>query len=71
MIESKKEVRPGQFEVKLRDVSMTTADSYKLYMLKHVVKDIKETATRLSDTHFDESMTSSIPTVSYELPDGN
>lgn len=70
MIESKKEVRPGQFEVKLRDIANKTTDSYKLYMIKNVVRDIKETVTRLADTHFDDSINNAVPTVSYELPDG-
>jgi actin-like protein 6A len=45
-----------------------TRDSYKKYMQKVIVNDIKETLCRASETHFDEA-NAQIP-AQYELPDG-
>lgn len=70
MIESKREVRPGAFEVALRDVPNTT-ESYKQFMIKEIVRDIKETVCRVSDVAFDEQAHQNIPGIPYELPDGN
>jgi len=70
MIESKKELRPGQFEVSLKDLSHTT-ESYRLYKIKEIVQDIKETVCRVSDSPIDDQSSLLIPSISYELPDGN
>jgi len=73
MIESKKEIRPGEFEVHLRDLGVPsrTTESFRLYMMKQVVRDLKETVCRVSDVAFDEEANANIPTIPYELPDGN
>jgi len=70
MIKSKKEVHPGAYEVLLKD-SINTTESYRRYMVKQVVRDIKETVCRVSDFAFDVEANTNIPLVAYELPDGN
>ena len=47
-----------------------TRDSYKMYMQKQIVNDIKESLCRTSETHFDETANAQIPFAQYELPDG-
>lgn len=47
-----------------------TRDSYKKYMQKVTVNDIKETVCRASETHFDQSANTQMPFAQYELPDG-
>jgi actin-like protein 6A len=47
-----------------------TRDSYRKYMQKVIVGDIKETLCRASETHFDESANAQMPFAQYELPDG-
>mmetsp|Transcript_93910 Transcript_93910/g.151556 ORF Transcript_93910/g.151556 Transcript_93910/m.151556 type:complete len:447 (-) Transcript_93910:61-1401(-) len=47
-----------------------TRDSYKRFMQKMTVNDIKETLCRASETHFDEASSSTMQTAQYELPDG-
>jgi len=47
-----------------------TRDSYKKFMQKMVVNDLKETVCRTSETHFDEGANTQIPFAQYELPDG-
>jgi len=67
---SRKEIRPGEFQVKLKETPNTTP-SYMNYMVLNVVRDIKETIIRVSENPFDENANATIPTVPYELPDGN
>lgn len=47
-----------------------TRDSYKKFMQRAIVSDIKESLCRASETHFDESSNAQIPSQTYELPDG-
>lgn len=45
-------------------------DSYRQYQVDAICQDVKHTICRVSDTPFDPEENSQIPTVSYELPDG-
>lgn len=64
------ERQPGVFEVHEVDSSNTTA-SFKQYHVDQIAADMKDSICRVSDTPFDEQENANIPTVSYELPDGN
>eukprot|EP00899_Mesostigma_viride_P024725 jgi/Mesvir1/5437/Mv15496-RA.1 len=66
----KSEVRPGEYDLTPLKFPGTT-ESYRRYMQCAVVSDIKETVGRVSDAPFNEELVANIPTVSYELPDGN
>jgi len=70
MIASKKEIGPGAFEVLLRDTP-NTSDSYRLFQTKNIIRDIKETVCRVSDSQFSEEANANMPSVPYELPDGH
>jgi len=70
MIQSKREIRPGEFEVQLKDLPNTT-ESYRQYMIKQIIRDLKESVCRISDSTFDEQSNANIPSIGYELPDGN
>ncbi|VAI35792.1 unnamed protein product [Triticum turgidum subsp. durum] len=65
----KKEVSPGDYKVVDLDFPNTT-DSYRLYHMRAIASDIKETVCRVPDTPFDEVAYANVPTTSYELPDG-
>ncbi|KAM3259698.1 hypothetical protein ACQJBY_051153 [Aegilops geniculata] len=65
----KKEVSPGDYKVVDLDFPNTT-DSYRLYHMRTIASDIKETVCRVPDTPFDEVAYANVPTTSYELPDG-
>eukprot|EP01111_Echinosteliopsis_oligospora_P011031 TRINITY_DN3539_c0_g1_i1.p1 TRINITY_DN3539_c0_g1~~TRINITY_DN3539_c0_g1_i1.p1 ORF type:complete len:381 (-),score=98.48 TRINITY_DN3539_c0_g1_i1:48-1190(-) len=67
---TRKEIRPSEFQVKLKDCP-NTSPSFMNFMVSNVVRDIKETACRVSETPFDEVASASMPTTPYELPDGN
>ena len=47
-----------------------TTDSYRLYCMRAIASDIKESVCRVPDTPFDEVAYANVPTTSYELPDG-
>lgn len=63
------ETAPGKFKVDYEDKPGTTA-SYRAYQVEAICQDVKHTLCRVSDTPFDPEENASIPTVSYELPDG-
>uniref|UniRef100_A0A453NKJ9 Actin-related protein 4 n=1 Tax=Aegilops tauschii subsp. strangulata TaxID=200361 RepID=A0A453NKJ9_AEGTS len=65
----KKEVSPGDYKVVDLDFPNTT-DSYRLYCMRAIASDIKESVCRVPDTPFDEVAYANVPTTSYELPDG-
>lgn len=65
----KREVTAGKFEVTILDFPQT-ASSYKEYMTLEVVRDMKETVSKVSEKPFVAANNAHIPTVSYELPDG-
>ncbi|XP_051189571.1 actin-related protein 4 [Lolium perenne] len=65
----KKEVSPGDYKVVDLDFPNTT-DSYRLYCMRAIASDIKESVSRVPDTPFDEVAYANVPTTSYELPDG-
>lgn len=60
----------GEFEVKDLDFPNTT-ESYRHYMQLDIVADIKESICRTSETAYVEEENQNIPTMAYELPDGN
>lgn len=63
------EVSPGKFNVEYTDLPKTTA-SYRAYQVESIVQDIKQTICRVSETPFSPDDNANIPTVTYELPDG-
>ncbi|KAK8934154.1 Actin-related protein 4 [Platanthera zijinensis] len=65
----KKERSPGEYQVLDFDFPNTT-QSYKMYFQRAIAADIKECVCRVPDTPYDEVAYSNIPTMSYELPDG-
>ncbi|GJN09341.1 hypothetical protein PR202_ga27341 [Eleusine coracana subsp. coracana] len=65
----KKEISPGEYKIVDLDLPNTT-ESYKLYGMRAIVSDIKESVCRVPDTAFDEVAYANVPTTSYELPDG-
>lgn len=64
------ERQPGVFEAHEVDGSATTA-SFKQFHVDQIAADMKESICRVSDGPFDAQENVNIPTVSYELPDGN
>jgi len=66
---TRKEIRPSEFQVKLKDCPNTTA-SYMNYMVENVVRDIKENVCRVAEKPIDDSY-ANLATMPYELPDGN
>jgi len=65
----KKELKEGQFEVTVLDFPGITK-SYHDFMTHEIVRDIKESVARVSESAFDKEANMNIPTVQYELPDG-
>ncbi|GAX83114.1 hypothetical protein CEUSTIGMA_g10540.t1 [Chlamydomonas eustigma] len=60
---------PGEFQI--QEISRPSIlPSFKTYQIDQISGDIKESICRVSDQLFDDSVNSNIPTVSYELPDG-
>ena len=47
------------------------SSSYRLFKQREIAADVKETTCRLSDRAYDEAEMKNVPTVAYELPDGN
>jgi len=66
---TRKEIRPSEFQVKLKDCPNTT-NSYMNYMVESVVRDVKETVCRVAERPIDDSY-ANLATMPYELPDGN
>jgi len=65
----KKRVHGDKFEVSpMETPNMTT--SYHRFHHRELVRDVKDSLCRVSESAFDETTLASIPTVSYELPDG-
>jgi len=67
---TKKEIKPGQFQISIKDFPETTP-SFHSFAVKNVVNDIKETVCRVSESTFDEEAYANIATVQHELPDGS
>ncbi|XP_066384321.1 actin-related protein 4-like [Miscanthus floridulus] len=65
----KKEISPGEYKIVDLDLPNTT-ESYRLYCMRAIASDIKESVCRVPDTAFDEVAYANVPTTSYELPDG-
>jgi actin-like protein 6A len=63
------EAAPGVFKVERLDFPATAA-SFRAYHVEAVAQDIKQAICRVSDAAFDPGENASIPTASYELPDG-
>ncbi|EFN56038.1 hypothetical protein CHLNCDRAFT_145478 [Chlorella variabilis] len=66
---TRKEGHGGKLEVVPLDPPHTTA-SYRAWCVEAIAADIKDTICRVSDNVFDPQENASIPTVMYELPDG-
>ena len=47
-----------------------TSESYRRFCVANVVRDAKEAVLRVGDAAFDEVTSATVPTMSYELPDG-
>eukprot|EP00210_Caulerpa_lentillifera_P004784 g4567.t1 len=60
----------GTFTTKVLDFPLTHV-SYRDYCINVIATDIKESICRVSDFVFTEGDNSNMPTVNYELPDGN
>ncbi|KAG1665661.1 hypothetical protein FOA52_005451 [Chlamydomonas sp. UWO 241] len=66
----KRTERPGG-EWSVEDLSLpNTTASFRNFQIDQIAADIKESVCRVSESAFDELANSNIPTVSYELPDG-
>ncbi|KAK9825720.1 hypothetical protein WJX74_001082 [Apatococcus lobatus] len=66
----RQETSPGHFEV--QDVGLKgLTDSFCKFHVQQIAADIKESIGRVSDLPFSASENANIPTVNYELPDGN
>jgi actin-like protein 6A len=66
---SKKETKPGQFEVHVKELPNTT-QSYHNFMVQRIIEDIKEVTCSVPDTGFDLNLQQNVTSVPYELPDG-
>ncbi|KAL3131210.1 hypothetical protein ABBQ38_000509 [Trebouxia sp. C0009 RCD-2024] len=64
------ERQPGVFEAHEVDAANTTA-SFRQFHVDQIAADMKESICRVSDGPFDAQENVHVPTVSYELPDGN
>jgi len=62
-------VGPSEFKITEMDLPNATA-SYHRYMTMELIRDIKESLCRVSETTFDVSANANIPYLQYELPDG-
>jgi actin-like protein 6A len=61
---------PGEFVTEDLPPNPKTRASFLQYQVEQIAADIKESICRTSDLPFDEVASSNLPTVSYELPDG-
>eukprot|EP00198_Chlamydomonas_reinhardtii_P007333 XP_001696669.1 actin-related protein [Chlamydomonas reinhardtii] len=65
----RQEVKPGEFQVVELDTAGVTP-SYRMYQVEQVASDMKEAVCRTSEARFFEAEGVSVPTMVYELPDG-
>lgn len=63
------QIAPGKYSVDYTEKPGTTS-SYRTYQVESICQDIKHSLCRVSDTPFNPEENTNIPTVSYELPDG-
>jgi actin-like protein 6A len=54
-------------DVKCPDVTA----AYRLFKQREIASDLKETVCRLSDSSYDDAANQNMPSMQYELPDGN
>lgn len=64
------EKKPGEFVAEPVDASDLTA-SFLAHQVELIVSDIKESVSRVSDVHFIAEDNMTVPSIAYELPDGN
>eukprot|EP01120_Amphizonella_sp_Union-15-10_P014877 TRINITY_DN7405_c0_g1_i1.p1 TRINITY_DN7405_c0_g1~~TRINITY_DN7405_c0_g1_i1.p1 ORF type:complete len:335 (-),score=47.22 TRINITY_DN7405_c0_g1_i1:24-1028(-) len=67
---TKKEIKPGQFQISVKEFPGTTSSFYE-FSVKKVINDLKETACRVSENPYDEENLGNVATIPYELPDGS
>lgn len=66
-----KKVDRGGGAIVAEDVEVKgITDSYRQYRIDEICQDAKQAICRVSETPFDPEENAQIPTVSYELPDG-
>ncbi|XP_078161240.1 actin-related protein 4 [Carex rostrata] len=65
----KKEISPGDYKIVDLDFPNTT-ESYRLFCMRAIAGDIKESVSRVPDSAYDEVSYANVPMTSYELPDG-
>ena len=63
------ESAPGKFKVDYLKFPKTTA-TYRAYQIENICHDIKHSVCRVSETPFSPDDNTNLPTVAYELPDG-
>lgn len=63
------EKKPGEFVAEPVDASNLTS-SFLAHQVEAIVADIKESVSRVSDVHFIEADNLTVPSITYELPDG-
>ena len=62
----------GNVELSIEDKSFPDTDpTYHDFSVREIVKDIKESTFKVSDSPFSDSAFSNVPSVNYELPDGS
>mmetsp|Transcript_10961 Transcript_10961/g.44838 ORF Transcript_10961/g.44838 Transcript_10961/m.44838 type:complete len:437 (-) Transcript_10961:51-1361(-) len=66
---SKKDIGGGRYKVNINEFP-NTHPTYRDYMVKAVISDIRHSICHMSETRFDPQYSSSIPTTGYELPNG-
>jgi len=59
----------GEIRTVKLDVPSTITESYHRFMQLEILRDIKQTVSRVSDKKFDPTANQNIPTINYELPD--
>ncbi|OMJ73536.1 hypothetical protein SteCoe_27760 [Stentor coeruleus] len=62
----------GNIELTIEEKSFPNTDpTYHEFAIREIVKDIKESTFKVSDSPFSDSAFSNVPCVNYELPDGS
>lgn len=63
--------QPETSEFTIEDLSFpNTTPSFHNFSVREIIRDIKESNFKVSDSPYSDSSFANVPTVSYELPDG-